>query len=191
MRFLSLLLGAASLAAARANNNPSVSSTTASQQQELETPQTSLTFRVPATHHLNPNVLPPSTHATLSSASLNPLKRSAPLSVHNTLVFRNVTPGSYLVDVHCPTHAFQPLRLDVVWPVDAVGRHGKQLEVGVWETYRGNDWDNKGEVVPLRKDEGGGVYDVRLLGSKGYFMERSKCELLLSCLTPFVGKGGG
>ena len=53
----------------------------------------------------------------------------------------------------------------------AEGEGGKAV-VQAWETYRGNEWDNKGEV---RVGEGGRV-EVRVLGGKQYFVERQKCE---------------
>ena len=68
-----------------------------------------------------------------------------------------------------------PLRVDVLDD----GEGGK-ISLAAWETYRGNDWDNKGEVVPLReggKDRG---FEVRLLGGKNYFVERVKCEYTAS-----------
>ncbi|KAK1974195.1 hypothetical protein LZ30DRAFT_741185 [Colletotrichum cereale] len=126
----------------------------------------SLTLSVPSSPALpNPYTLPPSTRATLSALGAS---FSAPLSVKNTFVFANVTaPGSYLVDVHCVTHAFAPLRLDVA----ADG------SLSAWETYRGNDWDNRGEVYTAKDFEDGGKgFEVRALGGKNYFMERSKCR---------------
>lgn len=120
-----------------------------------------LTLRVPGPPAVpNPNALPPSTHATLST--LGQPSHSAPLSTSNTFVFRNISAGSYLADVHCPTIAFAPLRVDV----------GEGGDVKVWETFRGNDWDNKGEALP----KGIVGYEVRPLGVKSYFMERSKCN---------------
>jgi ER membrane protein complex subunit 7 len=151
MRLLSslLLLGTAALALAK--------------------PTTSLTLAIPATQGLpNPNILPPSTHATLSALNAY---HSAPLSVHNTFVFHNITSGSYLLDVFCPTHAFAPLRVDVT----VSAQEGQDLLVRAWETFRGNDWDNKGEAVKVAE---GNVFEARLLGGKAYFMERSKCEFL-------------
>jgi len=130
---------------------------------------TSLTLRIPVTQGLpNPNVLPPSTHATLSTLGAS---RSAPLSTYNTFLFNNITAGSYLLDVFCATHAFAPLRVDVI----VSAQEGQDLLVRAWETYRGNDWDNKGEALAIGE---GNLFEVRLLGSKGYFMERSKCEFL-------------
>jgi hypothetical protein len=133
-----------------------------------KTPTTSLTLRIPATQGLpNPNVLPPSTHATLSALRAS---YSAPLTVQNTFSFANVSAGSYLLDVYCATHAFAPLRVDVVVSGEP---GGEALLVRAWETYRGNEWDNKGEGVKVGE---GNVFEGRLLGGKGYFVERSKCE---------------
>ncbi|KAK0635084.1 Cys/Met metabolism PLP-dependent enzyme-domain-containing protein [Bombardia bombarda] len=147
-------------------------------------PLASVTLRIPATHHLpNPFALSPATHATLSTFGKS---QAAPLSTTNTFVFHNVTPGSYLVDVHCTTHAFAPLRLDVAAPsVDdpAAAKKKKSLALKAWETYRGNEWDNKGEAVPLLE---GGVFEVRLLGTKGYFMERSKFNVFSILKNPMI-----
>lgn len=113
----------------------------------------------------NPFTLPPTTHATLTSLGSS---YSAPLSSVNTFAFRNVSaPGSYLADIHCPTDAFQPLRIDV----DAEGA------VQAWETFRGNEWDNKGEALAVREGSVGKGVEVRALGGKNYFAERPKCEL--------------
>lgn len=126
---------------------------------------TTVTFRVPVSHVLpRPHALPASTHATLTSPGG---ALSAPLSAAGEFVFRNVSAGSHLVDVHCPTHAFAAVRLDV-----AQDETSSPL-LGAWVTFRGNDWGNKGEALPA---SAAGVFDVRALGRKGYFMERSKCE---------------
>ncbi|KAF5238601.1 hypothetical protein FANTH_10240 [Fusarium anthophilum] len=101
----------------------------------------SLTLYLPS--NPNPFSIPANTHATLSSAGVH---FSAPLSSANTFVFHNVTPGSYLADVHCPTDAFHPLRIDVQLAED-----GEEGIVRAWETYRGNDWGNKGEVVQVKE----------------------------------------
>lgn len=122
--------------------------------------ETTLTLGLPTNQFLpNPNALPPSTVATLST--LGQATHSAPLTTANTFTFRNLTSGSYLADIHCATHGFAPLRVDVL----------ENDEIRVWETYRGNDWDNKGEAIaPVN-----GKYEVKTLGHKNYYMERSKC----------------
>jgi O-acetylhomoserine/O-acetylserine sulfhydrylase len=150
---------------------------------------TTVTLRIPPSHLLpNPHTLPASTRATFTTLGK---ALAAPLSVANTFVFRNVTPGSYLVDVHCATHAFVPLRVDVLRAVDTGdvdaaadvdGNSRGGLRVAAWETYRGNDWGNKGEVIPVTAAAGPGeegvVLDARAAGEKGYFMERSQCAFL-------------
>jgi hypothetical protein len=140
---------------------------------------TTVTFRVPASAALaNPFSLAPATHATLTTAGQRTL--SAPLTTANAFVFHNVTPGSYLVDVHAPTHVFAPLRLDVLAESDGDGHgatpvegKGKGLILRAWDTYRANDWDNKGEAVALAE---GNVFDVSAVAPKNYFAERSTCE---------------
>lgn len=144
------------------------------------TTTTTVKLHVPASHALpNPRSLPPSTHATLVSLGLGPAP--AYLTPSNAFVFRNVSEGSYLLDVHCATHAFAPLRVDVL-PLSAgdVGSGKAEEEQGpaglrvrAWETFRGNDWDNKGEALGAS-----GRLEVRVLGPKAFFMERSSCEFL-------------
>lgn len=127
----------------------------------------SITLHLPATPA--PLTLSPRSHATLTRLGQ---RLSAPLSDVHTFVFHNVTAGSYLVDVHCPTDGFMPLRIDV--GEDKAG--DVTTEVQAWETYRGNDWDNKGEALSLRRgSDGSAGFEVRALGKKSYFMERPKC----------------
>jgi O-acetylhomoserine/O-acetylserine sulfhydrylase len=158
---------------------------------------------VPASHALaNPNVLPASTRATLSALGVASSSDalSAPLSVSNEFVFRGVAPGSYLLDVHCATHAFAPMRVDVdVVDPDSLGASpsgggGKEddgrtqknkkvlLQVTAWETFRGNDWGNKGERAAALNVLGT-AFEVRCLGRKEYYMERSSCTSATSAAT--------
>lgn len=138
---------------------------------------TTVNLVIPATHMLpNPRSLPPQTHATLSSFHSG---ASAYLSPANTFAFHNVSEGSYLLDVHSPTHAFAPLRVDVLPVVAGAGQTEKEertarLKVAAWETYRGNDWNNKGEAAAVTN---GGALEVKVLGPKNFFMERSGCKL--------------
>lgn len=137
---------------------------------------TTVNLVIPPTHLLpNPRSLPPQTHATLSSFHFG---ASAYLSPANTFAFHNVSEGSYLLDVHSPTHAFAPLRIDVLPVVAGAGQTEKdektvKLKVAAWETYRGNDWNNKGEAAVVTN---GGAVEVKVFGPKNYFMERSSCK---------------
>ncbi|KAI1825110.1 Cys/Met metabolism PLP-dependent enzyme-domain-containing protein [Xylaria intraflava] len=137
-----------------------------------------LTLAIPPSPQIpNPAVLPPSTHATLTTlgASL-----SAPLTRDNTFVFRNVTPGSYLGDIHCTTHGFAPLRIDVA-PAGAATR--------VWETFRGNDWENKGEEIRASTTRGHGAFPVRVFGAKVYYTERGSFSILSILKNPMILMG--
>ncbi|KAK8086964.1 hypothetical protein PG994_001938 [Apiospora phragmitis] len=159
---------------------------------------TAVTLTIPAQPNLpNPHALPPSTHATLATLYTT---YSAPLSAANTFVFRNVTPGSYLADVHCATHAFAPLRVDVVVaagssaaaPEEKLG--GLLLSVQAWETFRGNDWDNKGEEAKEVALGGAGslaatataALPVRCLAPKQYFIERSSFSVTSILKNPMI-----
>ncbi|KAG6002907.1 hypothetical protein E4U21_002518 [Claviceps maximensis] len=144
----------------------------------------SLTLSLPATP--NPFALPPTTHATLSTLSAH---HSAPLSNLNTFTFHNVTPGSYLADVHCPTDGFRPLRVDITPGNDAQGD-----VVQCWDTFRGNEWGNKGEAVAVVRTlgaGGAGVYgvEVKSLGKKIYFVDRPGFSILSILKNPMILMG--
>ncbi|KAK2070829.1 hypothetical protein P8C59_005296 [Phyllachora maydis] len=146
----------------------------------LSPPTSSVTFQVQATAPLpNPFSLHPSTHATLSTLGR---AHTAPLSTANAFVFRNITAGSYLVDVHCATHAFVPLRLDVFAPTAETPARAGGLAFRAWETYRGNDWDNKGQAVAFRH----GVFEIGAAAPKNYFMEKSKFSVLSILRSPMI-----
>ncbi|CAH0059362.1 unnamed protein product [Clonostachys solani] len=122
----------------------------------------------------NPWSLPPSTRATLDSLGEH---YAAPISSLNTFVFKNVSaPGSYLVDIHCATDTFKPLRVDIA-------ADGK---VDAWETFRGNDWANRGEAIPVQD---GGAVEARFLIKKNYFQERPKFSVLTILKNPMILMG--
>ena len=119
----------------------------------------------------NPATLPSSTHATLHAAGA-PL--TAILNRANQFVFANVPSGSYLLEVHARDYVFEPLRVDVA---DEAGKE----YVKSWQSFRGNEWDNKGE----KRGEGeanvaGGTAKadlyVNVLGSKEYYAKRQGCK---------------
>ncbi|KAI0449811.1 hypothetical protein F5B21DRAFT_493129 [Xylaria acuta] len=146
-----------------------------------------VTFSIPPSPQIpNPAALPPSTHATLTALGAS---YGAPLTVDNTFVFRNVTPGSYLGDVHCATHGFAPLRVDVI-PVTAgedKNPNREDVSLRVWETFRGNDWENKGEEI--RPATAGGAFPVKVLGSKVYYTERGGFSILSILKNPMILMG--
>ncbi|KAI9684665.1 MAG: hypothetical protein M1829_000039 [Trizodia sp. TS-e1964] len=104
----------------------------------------SLTFVLPAPPPAS--TLPPSTHASLRTLHT---VLQAPLSRNNALNFNNVSTGTYILDIHCPTHRFPPLRIDV-------SPHGAHA----CHTFRGNAWAERGEAIPPRADAHGSPLPV-------------------------------
>jgi hypothetical protein len=147
-----------------------------------------LTFVIPLTSALtNPSALPPSTHATLH-ASGTPL--TAQLTRRNTFEFYDVPPGSYLLTVHCRDFSFESERVDVT--TVAVGEDGEALadaggqkeKIEVWQTFRGNEWDNKGEQ--RGKGIGKAVAEVRAVGAKAYYQEKGGFSPLAFLKSPMI-----
>ncbi|KAI9814043.1 MAG: hypothetical protein M1827_003507 [Pycnora praestabilis] len=132
---------------------------------------THLTAYIPSTSLLpSPNTLPPSTCATLTTLGQ---RYTAPLQRDARFVFRNVSAGSYLLDVHCRDWAFAPLRVDV----------GEGEKVEVWQTFRGNEWENKGEKrgVPV---------ELRVVGGREYYEKREGFSPLSLLKNPMILLGG-
>ena len=76
--------------------------------------------------------------------------------------------------MHCRDFAFEPLRVDVTVEGDRKG--GEQEKVVVWQTFLGNEWENKGE----KRGEGpsGVVAEVWPIGVKEYYEVRGGCEYI-------------
>lgn len=139
----------------------------------------SLLLTIPPSAQLpNPAALPASTTAHLSSLKDH---HSAPLRTDSTFLFNNLTEGSWLLDVHCASHAVAPLRIDITRaPKESSSKAGDTWLVQAWGTFRGNEWDNKGEVFPVQEVSLGGrtvhSVELRLLGEKSYYVERTGCK---------------
>ena len=131
------------------------------------------TLHIPTTNLVNPSVLPSSTHATLHSSGA-PIE--AYLTRSNSFNFANVSAGSYLSTIHCRDFAFEPLRIDVSLEETIEGSGETKEVIRAWQTFLGNEWDNKGES----RGEGGNgvVIEARPLGQKHYYQERAGCEFL-------------
>lgn len=147
-----------------------------------------LTLTIPPSPLLpNPHSLPADTHATLTSTTLaKPMK--APLTRSATFVFSGVASseykisqrddlsGSYLLDIRSSEYVFTPLRVDL----DERG-----YVKGVWETFRGNEWGNRGDEKYLRPanvqvrsghgDSGGVVVALKVVARKGFYEVRQTC----------------
>ena len=130
-----------------------------------------LLLQIPNTALVNPSTLPSTTHATLQSSG-PPL--DAYLTRSNTFNFNNVSSGSYLATVHCRDYAFEPLRIDVGVEEAVEGSGDKKEVIRAWQTFLGNEWDNRGES----RGEGGNglVVEVRPVTVKYFYQERQGCE---------------
>ncbi|KAF3280953.1 hypothetical protein TWF970_002629 [Orbilia oligospora] len=99
-------------------------------------------------------LLPPSMTVSLSGANLAD-SRTSHIYSNGAFKFQDVKPGSYLLEVNCRTHLFPSFRVDV--STDGL--------VEVYGTFRGNEWDNKGERKPHPIDispvKGSDFYIVR------------------------------
>lgn len=163
----------------------------------LQAVASSLTIQIPATNILpNPHVLPPNTHATLTTlpsliSSINDDQKkhviSAPLTHTAQFHFKDL-PGasssssssaaavtgteSYLLDIRSKEYVFAPYRVDIA---------ADGTVAGVWETFRGNQWDNRGmeSYVKLNSHEGQDGVDVvvqaKVLGRRNFYEERQTC----------------
>ncbi|KAL6172813.1 hypothetical protein ACJQWK_01958 [Exserohilum turcicum] len=140
-----------------------------------------LLLQIPNTALVNPATLPSTTHATLQSSG-PPL--DAYLTRSNTFNFNNISVGSYLATIHCRDYAFEPLRIDVALE-EAVEGSGEMKEViKAWQTFLGNEWDNKGEI----RGEGGNglVIEARPVGPKYFYQERQGFSPLSFLKNPMI-----
>ncbi|KFY33899.1 hypothetical protein V494_07229, partial [Pseudogymnoascus sp. VKM F-4513 (FW-928)] len=109
---------------------------------------------------------------------------TAPLGVASTFDFRNVSAGSYLLDVVGGTHVFAPLRVDIA---EGEGQDAVQA----WGTWRGNEWENKGEVVEVGVwGRDGRVVEVKAVGPKEYLIERTGFSPLSILKNPMILMAG-
>lgn len=152
----------------------------------------SLTITIPVSSPLpNPHVLPATSHATLTTLPSGGKDHifSASLTRSATFVFHDLTfsgsdaqPESYLLDIRSAgDYVFAPYRVDVA-------ADGSIL--GIWETFRGNPWDNRGAekyiVNVAGKKEVDVVVEAKVLGRKVFYEQRAQCELTPSPLSPLI-----
>lgn len=132
----------------------------------------SLTITIPPSTLLpSPHSLPATTHATLTTKDR---VLTASLTRSSTLVFSDSSlsgPNSYLLDIRSSEWVFAPYRVDVA---------ADGTVLGIWETFRGNPWDNRGAekyVVDLAgKTQSDVVIEAKVVGRKAFYEERAKCE---------------
>lgn len=138
----------------------------------------SLSITIPASL---PN-LPPTTQATLTTlpSTRNEVTKqhilTVPLTRSASFVFPDLpsspSPESYLLDIRAAgEYTFAPYRVDV-------SADGSIL--GIWETFRGNAWENRGAEKFVSDGAAGSKGDVlveaKVLGRKSFYEERETCE---------------
>jgi len=129
----------------------------------------------------NPAVLPASTHATLIGAP--GVKFSAPLRRDNTFVFESLPESSYLLAIHARDHFFPPYRVDVG---HTEGEAAQEI-VHVWQTFRGNEWSNKGPY--LGSAQGELKVDVRPAAQKEFYQTRGGFSVMSIFKNPMILMG--
>ena len=146
----------------------------------------SLRIQIPPSNLLpNPNSLPASTHATLTSGSGPQLK--AILRKGNYLEFPDIpSTGSHLLDIYSRDYVFAPYRIDVSAPAEST-----VTEItGAYETYRGTQWSDHG--VPLTP---GGhptedlTISAKVLSRKNFYEERQGFNALSLLKNPMILMG--
>ena len=84
-------------------------------------------------------------------------------------------PESYLLDIRSAgEYVFAPYRVDVA---------ADGTILGVWETFRGNPWDNRGAVKYIvdvaAKKQVDVVVEAKVIARKAFYEERAKCEIVI------------
>jgi hypothetical protein len=128
----------------------------------------------------NPATLPASTHATLIGAPGT--KFSAPLRRDNTFVFDSLPESSYLLAIHSRDHFFAPYRVDI-----SPAAESTQEVIQVWQTFRGNEWSNKGPS--LGSAQGELRVDVRPAAHKDFYQPRGGFNVMSIFKNPMILMG--
>lgn len=143
-----------------------------------------LTINVPPSPPVlpNPATLPASTHAVLIGTP--GVKFTAPLRRDNTFVFESIPESSYLLTIHARNHFFSPYRVDVGHTEGGVA----QETVHVWQTFRGNEWSNKGPYLGS-SSQGELQVDVRPAALKEFYQARSGFSVMSIFKNPMILMG--
>ncbi|KTW26143.1 hypothetical protein T552_04196 [Pneumocystis carinii B80] len=135
---------------------------------------------IPNAYLSSPKHLPSSTVILLSSANI--LKRTH-LTSRGDFSIKNVTEGSYLLEVVCSTHLFDPLRVDISLikktqtnEIDLSAEKDSETSylelIKVYKVYRGNKWDDFGPKMP---------YPIQFspVGVQSYDVKKGSSKILL------------
>lgn len=128
----------------------------------------------------NPSTLPSSSHAIL----LGPpgIRYDAPIRRDNTFIFADLPDESYLLTLHARDYFFPPLRVDIVKNEGEASQN-----ISAWQTFRGNEWSNKGPSFGTGKDEL--TITVRPAAEKQFYQVRGGFNVLSFLKSPMILMG--
>ncbi|KAJ5714524.1 uncharacterized protein N7483_011705 [Penicillium malachiteum] len=131
----------------------------------------SLTIKIPTSNLLpNPQVLPASTHATLTTLpSGNDHRLTASLSHGSNLVFQHIPAQqeSYLLDIRSSEYVFAPYRVDVA------------ADGSLFSVFGRPSAETHGTIGVMR-------IDAKLVGRRGFFEERAKFSPMSLFKNPMI-----
>ena len=133
----------------------------------------------------NPNALPASTHATLTSGSGPQLK--AVLRKGNFLEFSELpTAGSHLLDIYSRDYVFAPYRIDISTTSDS----SVTQITGAFETYRGTQWSDHGvPLTPGDRPTESLTISAKVLSRKDFYEQRQGFNVLSLLKNPMILMG--
>lgn len=130
----------------------------------------------------NPATLTSTTHAVL----LGPAGTSydVPIRRNSIFVFPDLAAASYLLTVHSRDYFFPPLRIDVT---ASSSENSGQDNISAWQTFRGNEWSNKGPSY----GSGQGELNVQVTtsGMKDYYQPRGGFSIMSFLKSPMILMG--
>lgn len=143
----------------------------------------SLRVSIPASNLLpNPNTLPASTHAVLTSGSGQPI--TAVLKKGNYFDFSDIpTAGSHLLDIYSREYVFAPYRIDTLKTSNS-----STVIIGAWETYRGTKWEDRG-VALVAAPTGQLDMSAKVLSKKNFYQQREGFNPLSLLKNPMILMG--
>lgn len=95
-------------------------------------------------------------------------------------MFSGLTQGSYLLTLHSRDYFFPPFRVDVE---PAEGGNGEDL-VQIWQTFRGNEWSNKGPRYGA--GVGYATAEIRPSAKKEFYQARGGFSLISFVKSPMI-----
>ena len=100
-------------------------------------------------------------------------------------MFPDLTPGSHLLSIHARDHVFPAYRVDVS---DAETSNPETPRVQLHQTFRGNEWGNKGPRIGASEAGGDGSLSVSVApsGRKEFYRQREGFNILSFLKNPMI-----